>query len=173
MVEQEKRKRDAFKKILKATFHLFSMESSMFDLIHEMDCGYTVEVQHEMVKVCVVLLRKDFWGFSSDDTSLSLWHSRGLACVTQSNCRRLDKTLSGTLTNPKANCRSDKDRLSFSILSGSSCRARSTASSLILGQCHCMWAEVWCGVSVSCVLTWGHKCNFHLEAPQCFFFIDV
>lgn len=126
------------------------------------------------MKVCVVLLREDFWGFASDDSRLSSWQSRGLACVTQSNGRRLDKTLSGTLTYPKANCRPDKDTLSFSFLSGSSCRAKFSASSLILGQSDCMWTEVWWVSDVSelsCAVTWGHKCIFHLKPPQAFLYM--
>lgn len=120
------------------------------------------------------LLRGDFWGFASDDSRLSSWQSRGLACVNQSNCRRLDKTLSGTLTNPKANCRPDKDKLSFSFLSGSSSRAKFTASSLIPGQSDCMRTEVWwvSGMAVlSCAVTWGHKCNFHIKPWQAFLYV--
>lgn len=102
------------------------------------------------VIVFVVLLRKDFWGLSSDDSRLCSWQSRGLACVSRSNCHRLNKTLSGTLTNPKANCRPDKDKRSFSFLSVSFCRAKISATSVILGQSGYMWAEVWwvSGVSV-------------------------
>lgn len=98
----------------------------------------------------------DFWGFASDDSRLSSWQSRGLACVTQSNCRRLEETLSGTLMNRKANCRPDKDKLSFSFLTRSSCRAKFTSSSLILGQSECTRTEVWwvSGLSVlSCADT--------------------
>lgn len=113
-------------------------------------------------------MREDFWGFASDDSGLSSWQSRGLACVTRSNCRRLDKTLSGTLTNPKANCRPDKDKLSFSLLTGSYCRAKFTVSSLIHGQSHrlrteAFWAPAVSEISVA--ITWGHKCICYLKPP--------
>jgi len=136
----------------------------------------TVDIKQQQkltVKVSVVLLREDIWRFASDDNRLNLWQCKGLAFVTQSNCRGLGETLSGTLTNPKANCEPDKDKLCFSFLSGSSCRVKFTASSLILVQSDCMWTAVWwlSGVSLlSCVVTQGHKCNFNLEPSQAFFF---
>lgn len=42
------------------------------------------------------------------------WQSGVLACVPWSNCQRLGKTLSGRLTNRKANSRPDNDTLSLS-----------------------------------------------------------
>lgn len=127
--------------------------------------------QCKTVEVCVVLFGGGYLGgFASDDSRLSSWQSRGLACVTQSNCRRLVEPLSGTLAKPKANCRPDKDKRPLSFLTGSSYGAKFTTSSLIPGQSDCRRIKAW-WVSGLSVLSWGHKCIFHLESAQAFLYM--
>lgn len=136
-----------------------SVSQGMFYMI--CDCRYKTATT-----VCVVFVEEGFWGFGSDDNRLSSWQSKGLACVTESNCRRLDETLSGTFTNPKANCRPDKDKLSFSSLSGSSCRAKFTRSSLILGQSDWMWTEESGGLMVCLCFFFCHYIRSQVSFPS-------
>lgn len=138
----------------------------MFYFIYEMNCGYYSNIKQFD---SVVLARKD---------RDLLQMTAGLACDRAETWPVSPRVTAGDWTGhylaPSQTQRPTADpiRTSFpSFLSGSSCGAKFTASSLILSQSDCKRRSGGLVRVLSCTVTRGHKCIFHLKPPEAYLYM--